>query len=104
MVAVAALAAVAGDECRIAAQPELLAEERIPSWLGAREPSAVARRITGGLNRVDDPAVAGAAAEMTVEGFRDRAAIVRPAVLHQRRGADENPRDAEPALHAAFED
>ena len=69
----------------------------------ARQASAVVAGVAGSLNRVEDPAVAGTAAQMPVEGFGDRVSIACLSVLDQRRGTDENSRNAEPALHAAFE-
>ena len=75
----------------------------MPARFFVRQAPAVPAGFAGGLNRVDDPSVAGAAAQMPVECLRDHAAIVGHALPHQRRGADDDPGDAEPALHAAFE-
>ena len=59
----------------IAVESELLAEIRMAARLGARQDAAVPARLAGGLNRIENPAVAGAAAEVAVERLRDRVAV-----------------------------
>ena len=86
-------------ELGVAVQPEVFAKEVMAPRL-VRQLPAVALRLTRGLDRVDDPAIPGAAADVAVERFRDRAAVVGLAVLNQRRGADDDAGDAEAALHA----
>ena len=88
---------------RIATQPELFAEEQMASGLGARQVAAVGARFAGGLDRVDDPPVPGAAAQMSIESLGDRVSIRGPVMIDERRGADDDARNAEPALHAAFQ-
>src|SRR4029077_14040014 len=44
------------------------------------------------------------AAQMAVERFRDRVAVVRLPAIDQRRRADDDAGDTEAALHAAFEE
>ena len=92
-----------GPQRRVAAQAELFAEVRMPARLRARQAPAVLARLAGRLNRVDDPPVARAAAQMAVERLRDRVAVVGLPVLNQRRRADDDAGDAEAALHAALE-
>src|SRR5437773_655536 len=84
-------------------EAELLAEERVAPRLVRQRP-AVVQRLSRCLNRVDDAAVAGAPADMSVERLLDRLAIARLPLLDQVRGADDDARDAETALNAAFED
>ena len=73
-----------------------------PRLLG--ELPAVLASLAGRLNGVDDATVAGTPAEMAVERLRDRIAIAALAVLDEGRRAHHDPRNAEPALHATFED
>jgi hypothetical protein len=94
---------VAAGECRVARQPELLAEEQVTARLAGVEPAAVVPRFARRLNRIDDAAVAGAPAQMAVERLGDDVAIRRLAVLDERGGAHHDAGNAEAALHAAFE-
>ncbi len=95
--------AIAVRKRGIATQSELLSEEEVPARLAARQVSAVHAGFASRLNRVDDPAVPRAATQMTVEGLGNGRPVSGAPMLHQRRRADENPRDAESALHASFE-
>ena len=85
---------VAVCERGIPAQSELFAEERGAAAARARQ---ACRRscsgLAGRLNRVDDPPVSGAAAQMPVERLRDGCAIAGLALLDERRGADDDARE-----------
>src|SRR5262245_12579762 len=69
----------------------------------ARQLATVAQCLAGGLNRVDDPAVSGAAADMSVERLSNRLAVAALPLFHEMRGANDNARDTEATLNAAFE-
>src|SRR5215467_5132880 len=69
----------------------------------ARQTTAVPASFTCRLNRIENPPVARATAHVPVECLCDQAPIVRLSALDERRRADQNARNAEPALHAAFE-
>ena len=66
----------------IAREAELFAEERMTPRL-ARERAAVVHRLARGLNRVDDAAVARAAANVAVERLCDGLADIRLPLLNQ---------------------
>src|SRR4029077_3150417 len=83
---------------------KLFTEIRMTSRLRARKRAAVPARLARSLNRVENAAVAGTAAQMAVERFRDRVAVVRLPAIDQRRRADDDAGDTEAALHAAFEE
>src|SRR5947207_15335455 len=70
----------------------------------ARKRATVFYRLAGRLNRIHDPAVAGAAADMAVKRLGDGLAVVRLPLLNQRCSPDDDARDAEPALDSPFED
>src|SRR5206468_9075861 len=78
-------------------------EEQVSACLRSSLARAILADLTGRLDGVEDPAVPGAAAQMTVERFRHGLAIGRLAALDQRRRANDDSRDAESALHAALE-
>src|SRR5512138_1813187 len=69
----------------------------------ARQLAAVAHRLAGRLNRVDDAPVSGAAADVAVKRLSNRLAVVALPLLDEMRGADDDARYAEAALDAAFE-
>src|SRR5919204_4305053 len=69
----------------------------------SRQLAAVAHRLPRRLNRIDDPAVSGATADVTVERFPDRFAVVALPLLDQMGGADDNAGNAEAALDATLE-
>src|SRR5262245_2737059 len=69
----------------------------------ARQLAAVAHRLAGRLNRVDDAPVPGAAADVSVQRLPDRLAIVALPLFDEMRGADDDARDTEATLNAAFE-
>src|SRR5215470_2689284 len=73
---------------------------RFTAWQRA----AVPTRFACCLDRVEDPAVARAATQMTVERLRDRLTVVGLPALDQRCRANDNSRNAEAALRAALED
>src|SRR4051812_47705339 len=89
-------------ELRVPMKPELFAEEGMAARLG-RQRAAVVHRLTRRLDRIDDPAISRAAADVAVERFLDRLAIVRLALLNEVCGADHNAGNAEAALDTAFE-
>jgi hypothetical protein len=89
---------------RIASIAKLFTEIRMTSRLRARKRAAVPARLARSLNRVENAAVAGTAAQMAVQRFRDRVAVVRLPAIDQRRRADDDAGDTEAALHAAFEE
>src|SRR4030095_7590521 len=74
----------------------------MPAW-PAGQLTAVAHRLASRLNRVDDAAVSGAAATVSVQRLSDRFAVVALPLLDEMRGSDDDARDAEPTLNAAFE-
>ncbi len=86
----------------IARQAELFSEKRVAPGFLPRQRPAILHRLTGGLNRVDDPSVPGAAADVAVERLRDRVAVVGLPLLDQVRCADDDAWDAEAALNAAL--
>src|SRR5262245_56407077 len=65
--------------------------------------AAVAHRLARRLNRVDDAPVTSAAADMSIQRLSDRLAVVALPLLDKMRGADNDARDAEATLNAAFE-
>src|SRR5580765_3282488 len=69
-----------------------------------RKLAAVPARFAGGLDRIENAAVAGAAAQVAVERFRHGRAIVGLSAIDQGGGADDDAGDAEAALHAALEE
>src|SRR5262245_42241089 len=75
----------------------------MPARLAARQRAAVLAGLTRGLNRIQDAAVTRAPAQMAVERLRDGRAVVGLPAFDQRRRPDDDARDAEAALHAAFE-
>ena len=95
--------AVVWRERRIAAQAEIFAEEVMPPRLRRSRQPPCRCRFASRLNRIDDPAVAGAPAQMAVERLGDGLAIAGPTVLDERRGAHDDAGNAEAALHGAFE-
>src|SRR5215813_9019460 len=74
----------------------------MPAWLRGQL-ATVAHRLAGGLNRVDDAPISGAAADVSVQRLPDRLAVVALPLLDEMRGADDDAGDTEPALNAAFE-
>src|SRR3989442_15286077 len=75
----------------------------MPWRLLLRQASSMLAGFAGRLNRVDNPSIARAAAQMTIECLCHGSSVVRPTLVYQGRGPDENSRDAESALHAPFE-
>src|SRR6185503_18254890 len=81
--AVAVTVAVAPDECGIPLQPELFAEELVPPRFGSRQLATILCRLTCGLNGIDNPAIARAAAYMPIEHLGNRGAVGRFSLLDQ---------------------
>src|ERR1044071_8221569 len=75
----------------------------MPAWL-VGQLAGVMYRLARRLNRVDDAAISGAAADVSVQGFSDRLTVVALSLLDEMRRANDDARDAEATLNAAFED
>ena len=65
----------------IAAQSELFTEVGMAARFAARKVSVLLPCFSGGLNRVDNPRVTGAAAEVATERLLDNVTIARAALL-----------------------
>jgi hypothetical protein len=76
----------------------------VSPWLGTRDATTSGPRITGGLDGVRDPVIAGAAAEVAVEGVENPLAVRGQAVVEQVDGASDDARRAESALDGALLD
>ena len=87
---------------RVAAHSEIFAEIGMAAGFLARQLSTVLPGFTSGLNGVNDPCVAGAAAEMPGEPLLYSLAIIRAALPQHGSGANHDARDTEAALHSAF--
>jgi len=71
-------------------------------WRSVADLGALPRRLTGGLDRVDDAVVAGAAAEMTGEAFADAGRVAGQVHVQQVGGADGDTGGAKAALNRAL--
>ena len=78
------------------------AEVQMLPRLGARQHLAVVPHFARRLNPVEDALPSCAAAQIRGQRLPDLVAIRGAISLQQRRGTNENPRNAEPALDTAF--
>ncbi len=91
--------AIRGGSCKT----KFFTEIKVPPRFVAGHLLVVLPGFTRRLNGIDDARVAGAAAKMAVERFRDFFAVPGAVVLQQPGCPDHNAGNAKTALHCAFQ-